>query len=409
MAQRFRDRVRAGLGSMTEWLAERDDDIMQAKADIEENARRFYGTAAGASEQTVARAVAEAKERASGGRKAAMPGPRMAPRPDEKRHGSKDQQFLDNAKRILADTQRNVHAAAQRAGDSQLVRKVAGDASLRAGNVSGLVTGTLQAAEDLKDGAIFFGRLLDVTEPYRRPIGEAAWDNVASAAGAAVDYGKRAFADPRGAAHEIMEGARRAQRETDPRATAPAATLSAEIQRNFNVGQRQGEVVAEGASWLVGTGELKAAAGVGRMSRATLVTKHLDEGFSPGKAAHLADLYTGRGDHAFLKERTRLPEFMGGGPLPRWALDNPFNVLKPNGISRGEMYELHSRVDPFFYGAGFPRRVGGGGWSSKRLGIEKYPLPQRIYHRTPGPTKAVVGGAAVIGGGYLNERLEAPE
>lgn len=62
--------------------------------------------------------------------------------------------------------------------------------------------------------------------------------------------------------------------------------------------------------------------------------------------------------------------------------------------------------DPFFYGAGFPRAMGPGGWSSKRLGIEKYGLPERIYHGTPGPTKAVVGGGVVVGGGYLNEALE---
>lgn len=226
---------------------------------------------------------------------------------------------------------------------------------------------------------------------------------------ATLDYGARAIADPNRAVQGLVETARQARRALDPHATAAAATLPAEMQRNFDIGQKQGEVTAEGVSWLVGAGELKAGAGIGRMSRAARVARHLKEGFTPRKAEHLADVYTGRGDHAFLKERTRLPEFLGGGPLPRWALDNPFNVLKPNGISRGEMYELHSRVDPFFYGAGFPNRVGGGGWSSKRLGIEKYPMPERLYYRTPGPTKAVVGGAAVLDGGYLNEALGEPE
>ncbi len=52
------------------------------------------------------------------------------------------------------------------------------------------------------------------------------------------------------------------------------------------------------------------------------------------------------------------------------------------------------------------RRVGGGGWSSKRLGIGKYDALGRVYYGTPGPTKAVVGGAAMTGGAYLNEELE---
>ncbi|MBU1378594.1 MAG: hypothetical protein KKE02_02340 [Alphaproteobacteria bacterium] len=145
------------------------------------------------------------------------------------------------------------------------------------------------------------------------------------------------------------------------------------------------------------------------MSKAERILMHERQGFSKAKATHLAGAYTGRGHHAIIPERARLPTWAGGGRVPRAILDSPFNVLKPEGITRGEFYPLHSKVDSHFYGTGFPRRMGLGGWSSKVLGIEKYGLPGRLWYGTPGPTKVVVGGAAIEAGGALNEMLYGDE
>lgn len=130
MALSLRDRVRAGMGNMTEWLADRDDDITRANAEIEANANRFYGDAERAAKRAVSLATADAKERGDG-RKASTSGPQTAPSQGARGRRSWDQQILDNADRLVADTQRKMQAAAQRAGDNQLVRRIAGEASLR--------------------------------------------------------------------------------------------------------------------------------------------------------------------------------------------------------------------------------------------------------------------------------------
>ncbi len=404
MALNRRGRVRAGVGTFQEWLDDRNKEIAQGKAEVETAARRFYGDAARRAERAVTHVVSDARGLIDGGR-AAAPQEKTLPQAQVASGRPKTKESESWRASATASLQK-AQDVVQRITDSEPARKVASDAARSAGNVVGLGTGALQSAEDLKDGVVFVSRLLDPYDRMRSAPGDAAHDHVYRAAGNAIDYGRQVVADPRRAARELAEMGRQARLDLDPRATPPAASLAGEVERNFKIGQKQGEAVAEVASWAVGGPAVKSVAGVGKLSKAARVAKHLDEGFSPSKAAYLADLYKGKGHHAFLKERTRLPEFLGGGPLPRWALDNPFNVLKPAGISRGEMYGLHSRVDPFFYGAGLPRRVGGGGWSSKRLGIGKYDALGRVYYGTPGPTKAVVGGAAMTGGAYLNEELE---
>lgn len=180
MVLSLRDRVRAGMGSVTEWLADRGDDIAQAKAEIEANANQFYGEAERAVRRTVSSPAAEAKWRV--GSKGPTPRPQVAVSSAARGKRSWRRQIVDNADRLVSDARQGARAAAQGAGDNPLVRRLAGEASLGAGRIMGLGTGTLQAAEDFKDGAMFFGRLLDVTEPYRLPRGEAAWDDVASVA-----------------------------------------------------------------------------------------------------------------------------------------------------------------------------------------------------------------------------------
>jgi hypothetical protein len=69
--------------------------------------------------------------------------------------------------------------------------------------------------------------------------------------------------------------------------------------------------------------------------------------------------------------------------LPRSYSESVFNRLKPEGITRGDMYELHYKADPKFKGTGFPARVGGGGWSGAALGLKEYGLAGRIWRLQP--------------------------
>jgi hypothetical protein len=84
-----------------------------------------------------------------------------------------------------------------------------------------------------------------------------------------------------------------------------------------------------------------------------------------------------------------IPRRMG---LPKSYSDSVFNVLKPEGMSRGDFYELHYKVDPSYNGG----TVKGERWNGAELGLKKYGLAGRLWHGSPPPLKARVGG---LGGG----------
>ena len=123
--------------------------------------------------------------------------------------------------------------------------------------------------------------------------------------------------------------------------------------------------------------------------------KFLAQGFSEAQAEYLAQPYEGMGHH-FLRRNWGLPQTI---------TDSSFSILKPSGISRGDFYELHYKVDPTFYGAAFPRSVGGS-WNGTAIGLEKYGFLGQMWYGSPTPLKIMVGGAAGAGGigayWYLN-------
>jgi hypothetical protein len=57
--------------------------------------------------------------------------------------------------------------------------------------------------------------------------------------------------------------------------------------------------------------------------------------------------------------------------LPKEFMDSPFKIVKPPTLNRGDFYELHYRVDPYFNAANLPKDVGGGTWKGKALGIKR--------------------------------------
>jgi hypothetical protein len=123
--------------------------------------------------------------------------------------------------------------------------------------------------------------------------------------------------------------------------------------------------------------------------------KFIGQGFSPAVAEHLALPYpsTGKGHHSFITQA------MGRKySLPNWMVDNPLNVLKPKGISRGDFYELHYQVDPDFFNANFPKAIGGS-WTGSSLGLKKYTGIERVWHASPTPLKVTVGGTVTAGAG----------
>ena len=142
--------------------------------------------------------------------------------------------------------------------------------------------------------------------------------------------------------------------------------------------------------------------GLSRVENIGSDAKYLAQGFGPKAAADLAEPYpaSGMGSH-YIPRRAKLPEILGGGPLPKSYMDGPFNRLAPPDISRGDMYELHYQVDPRFSVARPPGEVGGGIWHGGKLGLERYDLPGRLWHGAPAPLKARVGGLGASAGGAV--------
>lgn len=330
---------------------------------------------------------------------------RPEPRPQSSRPAAR---AANDARRVTV-SQAQARPPNGRAGQSQgsrldrsdLAKAIGGDVARLAGNAAGLVTGAANAAEGLVDGAIFVSRLADPLDYRKSPPGQTAADQVFNAGRGAVNYTSKVIADPSILTRDVRSKAHEMRLELDPTATPTSRTFSGELKRNFTIGQNQGELAVDVGSLAVGGPLAKGAGKLGAVSRATVgPEKYVAQGFSPTGAAYLAEIYSGMGHHN-VPRRSRLPKILGGGPLPPAFSDGPFNVLKPEGMTRGDFYRLHFEVDDHFYGAKLPARVGGERWSGKKLGFEKHSTLGGIWHGTPAPMKARVGGSAASAGGLI--------
>lgn len=292
----------------------------------------------------------------------------------------------------------------ERVGQSPTARVVAVDAVRGAGNAIGVVRGGVHAVQGLVDGAAFASRLANPLDVLMSPPGESAVEQLHRASrnfsSATADYVQKATANPRSVVTDVTETAKQWRRDLDPTATPAAPTFAGELRRNFDIAQNQGELLFDVGSLFVGGPAAKAVKGLPRAANVGNTEKYLAQGFSPRAAAHLSDPYpsSNMGSH-FIPRRTRLPDFLGGGPLPKDYMDGPFNRLVPPGISRGDFYELHYEVDPRFYGTG----VRGERWSGRDLGLERRGPVGRFWYGSPAPLKARVGGlGAAVGGGLYD-------
>jgi hypothetical protein len=221
-----------------------------------------------------------------------------------------------------------------------------------------------------------------------------------------ADYVRKGIADPRSVVTDVTETAKQWRRDLDPSATPAAPTFEGELRRNFDIGQNQGELAFNVGSLVVGGPAATGVKGLVEVSNIGNVERYLAQGFGPKAAARLAEPYpvSGMGSH-FVPRRTKLPEVLGGGPLPQGYMDGPFNKLVPPESSIGDLYERHFAVDPSFYGT----KVGGERWSGQDLGLKRYGPLGRLWHGSPAPLKARVGGlgAAAGSGLYDAENEEA--
>lgn len=291
-------------------------------------------------------------------------------------------------------------------------KAIAGELARTGALAPGIARGGYRFARDALDGMVFGARLLNPIDPFIHPEGEAAWDDVLRVAGAGAGLAKDIASDPSAAASRFTKGLRSRiddlAVETLPEATPVADTFRGEIDRQIGIGLNQGELIFDLGSLLAGGAALKGISGAGKTARGLKTVEHyVARGVPPSTAAYFVQPYTGMGHH-YLPRRTRLPKFLGGGPIPPAISDSPFFLLKPEGIQMGDMYELHYRVDPHFNGGRVPQRFGNvRGWSGKALGWEKEDALGRIWYGAPDPLKMTAGGTlgtGVVGlGAWVDE------
>ena len=314
---------------------------------------------------------------------------------DVVRHGAKFLQETENrvseaVSSVAQETKRRVGNTLNRVGETPVLRSVAVGGAGSAGALAGVARGGVHAVEGAADVAMFLGRLGNPYDRYLSPPGQSAQDQLAKAGRETANYIREAVGNPQTVVEDLKTNARRMRIDLDPSATPAAPTFAGELQRSFEIGQNQGELAFNiGAAAMAGPAS-KAVKGFPRDSNVGNVEKYIAQGFSPKAAAHLATPYPRQAmGHHYIGRRFGLPETYS---------DGVFNVLKPEEISRGDFYELHYKVDPMYYGGPVIR---GEGWSGKKLDLERYGLVGRVWHGSPPPLKARVGGLGATSGAVM--------
>lgn len=254
-------------------------------------------------------------------------------------------------------------------------------------------------AGDLWDGAIFASRLMDPLDAEYSPKGQAAWDQVFRGAATTVDATTRGIskagdmiANPRATVQAAAEGAEQFLKRS-LEAPHQSDTFTGELERQARLGLDDGQLAFDLGSLLYGGLEARGVLGLGKLAGRE---KYISWGLRPGAADYFATRYTGIGHHVIQKNST-LPKILGGGPYPNWLVESPLMRVRPQDIETGEFFRRHHGVDNHYQGGKVPAQYGGGGWSGKKLGWQKYVGPERVWFGTPTPVKVVVGstGAGV--------------
>jgi hypothetical protein len=276
---------------------------------------------------------------------------------------------------------------------SKAIKAAGGVAAFAAGVPFGAGRAVVHAVGDLEDALGFTTTLLNPFDDNH----DAALAQVADTGRDAVQYARTAISDPGQVMNDVRDAVHQAHVSLDPTAAPISGTLWDEMRHEFGVGANVGEAGANVAATLAGGEIAEGLRGIEAVeaTKAAKIAKYLDQGFSQAQAEYLASPYDGMGHH-FMPRRTRYPftDRKITGPL----MENRFNVLKPEGMTRGDFYELHFKVDPKYDHSNIPAAHGGGTWNGRELGLEKYGLAGRIWHGSPAPLKGTVGGAGTAVG-----------
>jgi hypothetical protein len=262
--------------------------------------------------------------------------------------------------------------------DDPRVRERGYDLARQVGGVAGVGRGAWHGVKGLGEGVALVARLAN-GEPFT-PFEDKAAVQLGRAGIAAVRYIGAGARDPRIFGRDLRRAVQKANVDLNPNASPRAKTFAGELERNFKIGQNQGELAFNVASAARGGPIIDTIAAAARVKKTVTAAQLAAKGYDPRLIDYFNEPYTGRGHHS--------PGIRFG--LPKSVRDNRYFLLRPPGMTKGDFYQLHAEVDSFYGGGRVPRKYGGGGWAAKDFGWETYGLPGRLLYGTTTPLKSAL-------------------
>jgi hypothetical protein len=246
-------------------------------------------------------------------------------------------------------------------------------------DTAGVVAGAFDVGMNVLRTAELGQRAMDPMDLANLPRGTSALNQVLSADAAMARYGLDRLSHPSRMVDDVKGAVHRTHVGLDPTLTPTTSGSDGTFKRYFDAGRNQGRLGADASLFLLGP---TAEAGLdGAIPYETNVLKFRGQGFNQSQAEYLAQLYPRWGHHVAARR-------LG---LPDWITENPVFQLKPGGVSRGDLYQLHFENDPKFFGTRFPRDVGGSWRGKTDLKLKKNGPVRQFWDGTPSSLKSVVG------------------
>ena len=260
------------------------------------------------------------------------------------------------------------------------------------GVVPGVDRGALHAAQGFGDAARLSVRMAN---PVQRILGHSALEPLAPIALGFLGDLADAAHDPRKAWQNLKFTARQASEAAVPFLAPLPSTAEAARQQGRRVGMNDGEIGFNVATIPLGGKVAEGLEGAALKRSALDAAGYERQGIPPNIARYFAEPYPddGMGSHWFSRNTK-----IFGAKLPPWLIDSRYNVWKPAGARRGQVYEGHFLNDFHYRGGPLPDARGkGSGWSGKKLGWQMNTPVVRFFEKMPAVTRGTLAGAGLAG------------